>query len=102
MQFLKTNSALKTFIITYDLRQPERNYSTLYAAIKNMAGEGNWQHPLESVWVVSVLETFSANDIYNVVRNEIDDNDSLFIADITAKDRQGWLAKSFWEWMKNK
>ena len=93
---------MKTFIITYDLRQPERNYSALYEAIKDVAGEGNWQHPLESVWVVSVQETFSANDIYNVVRNKIDDNDNLLIADISAKDRQGWLAKSFWEWMKNK
>ncbi len=93
---------MKTFIITYDLRQPERNYSALYESIKNVAGEGNWQHPLESVWVVSIQETFSANDVYNVVRKELDNNDSLFIVEITAKDRQGWLAKSFWEWMKNK
>lgn len=93
---------MKTFIITYDLRQPERNYSALYEAIKNVAGEGNWQHPMESVWVVSVQETFSANDVYNAVRKEIDNNDSLFVVEITTTDRQGWLAKSFWEWMKNK
>lgn len=93
---------MKTFIITYDLKQPGRNYSSLYDKIKIIAGEKNWQHPLESVWIVSISQTATANYLYEQIRREIDDNDSLLIIDITAKDRQGWLSKSFWDWMKDK
>lgn len=27
-------------------------------------------------------------------------DDSLFIVDITKADRQGWLARDFWSWIK--
>ena len=30
-------------LITYDLKQPGRNYTDLYEAIKSL---GDWQHPL--------------------------------------------------------
>ncbi len=87
----------KTFLITYDLKRPGQNYSDLYDAIKS---EGDWQHPLESTWVVKTDNLVLANTIYEHLRPCIDENDSLFIVEITAQDRQGWLAKSFWEWLK--
>ena len=87
----------KTFLVTYDLKRPGQNYSDLYDAIKS---EGDWQHPLESTWVVKTDNLVLANTIYEHLRPCIDENDSLFIVEITAQDRQGWLAKSFWEWLK--
>ena len=87
----------KTFLVTYDLKIPGQNYSDLYDAIKS---EGDWQHPLESTWVVKTDNLVLANTIYEHLRPCIDENDSLFIVEITAQDRQGWLAKSFWEWLK--
>lgn len=93
---------MKTFAISYDLRQPGRNYSTLYDAIKDLAGNGNWQHPLESVWVISVPDTTTANKIFETIQNQIDNNDSVLVFEVTKSDRQGWLPKSFWEWMKDK
>lgn len=88
----------KIFLITYDLKKPGQNYNELYDAIK---GCGEWQHPLESTWVIKVGSQFSSNDIYNHLRPKIDEGDLMFVVDITNQDRQGWLAKTFWEWLKN-
>ena len=87
----------KTFLITYDLKRPGQNYSDLYDAIKS---EGDWQHPLESIWAVKTGISVSAGTLYERLRPLIDENDSLFIVEITDQDRQGWLAKSFWTWLK--
>lgn len=88
----------KFFLITYDLKKPGRNYNDLYEAIKRF---GEWQHPLESTWVVKVSSQTYSNDIYNYLRPKIDDGDFMLVVDITDRDRQGWLVKSFWEWIKN-
>lgn len=93
---------MKTFAIIYDLRQPGRNYSALYDAIRTLSGDGNWQHPMESVWVVCVPPTITAEYIFKEIHGHMDNNDSLFVTEITKCDRQGWLPKSFWEWMKGK
>ena len=66
----------KNFLITYDLKKPGQSYSELYEAIKNL---GDWQHPLESMWMVKVNDSTSAQDIYNTLRPQIDENDLLFI-----------------------
>ena len=87
----------KTFLVTYDLKRPGQNYSDLYDAIKS---EGDWQHPLESIWAVKTGTSVSAGTLYKRLRPLIDENDSLFIVEITDQDRQGWLAKSFWTWLK--
>ena len=87
----------KTFLVTYDLKIPGQNYSDLYDAIKS---EGDWQHPLESIWAVKTGISVSAGTLYERLRPLIDENDSLFIVEITDQDRQGWLAKSFWTWLK--
>lgn len=88
------------YVIAYDLNQPGQDYSTLYESIKDLAGEGNWQHPLESVWVVRFRNNKDVGEIFDILHEKMDDNDSLFIVKITDQPRQGWLPKSFWEWMK--
>lgn len=95
---------MKLYTITYDLRQPGRKYNELYDAIKKVAGEGNWQHPMESNWVVAVssYSTTTAESIYDSIRPYIDENDSIFVTKIDQIDRQGWMPKAFWEWIKEK
>lgn len=85
----------RVYLITYDLRKPGQDYSALYEAIKQL---GDWQHPMESVWAVKT-SFFTENDIYSQLRKMIDDNDYLFIVEITRQKYQGWLAKSFWTWL---
>ncbi len=88
---------MKKFLIAYDLKKPGQNYAELYETIK---GFKNWQHPLESVWVVKVGDLTTAKVIYETLRPKMDASDFLFIVDITGKDHYGWLSKSFWDWFK--
>ena len=87
------------FIISYDLKVPGKDYSALFDAIKNLSGEGYWQHPLESTWVV--YTTLDVNDIYEKLHSVMDNNDLLLVLAVDPTKRQGWLAKSFWEWMRS-
>jgi hypothetical protein len=95
---------VKFFAIIYDLRQPERNYNGLYDAIKELAEDGNWQHPMESFWVVSISDfsNKTVESMYEFLRQHIDDKDSLFISRIDSTEHQGWMPKNFWNWFKEK
>ena len=92
---------MKLFLITYDLKQPDRNYTELYELIKTLAGENRWQHPLESTWMIKVDDTVSVDGITMQIREVMDAKDSIFVVDITGMTYQGWLPRSFWDWMKN-
>ena len=89
---------LATYLIIYDLRNPGRDYIALYEAIKSLSND--WQHPLTSTWFVSNVNVSSANDIFERLKPLIDNNDNLFIINMkNAVDRQGWMPKSFWQWI---
>ena len=81
-------------LISYDLIQPSRNYQALYDAIKKAPA---WCHAMESMWFVYTKE--SVNLWTKRLRQAIDENDSLFVVDITNKSRSGWLSKDFWKWL---
>lgn len=87
----------KIYLISYDLRKPGQNYTPLYDAIK---AYGDWQHPMESLWAVYTNE--DVNSIYSNLRTKIDDNDNLFIVLMDTRERQGWLPRSFWQWVNEK
>lgn len=89
---------MKIYLITYDLRVPGKDNTGLYEAIKGIGTQ--WYHPLESVWIVkSPLE--NADDIYRGICDAIDSSDRLFVVEINNDNKQGWLAKQFWEWLNN-
>ena len=88
----------KTFLVTYDLKIPGQNYSDLYDAIKS---EGDWQHPLESTWMVKTNPNNCANLIYKNIKPTISEDESLFIVDITECQNAGWMGKSTWKWLKD-
>jgi len=102
--FIINRKKMKLFSITYDLRQPGRKYNELYDAIKDLAGPGNWQHPMESFWMVAFPQYSDdiANMLYSNLRPYIDDNDSLFISAFEQNNNQGWMPKSFWQWITDK
>lgn len=79
-------------LITYDLKL-ERDYSKLYEAIKNLGV--CWRH-LRSVWIVK--STYDPKTIANYLRKFIDEDDKLFVVDITGKEKDGWLDKQAWDW----
>ena len=92
------NATKNFYVITYDLKRQHQDYPLLYETIKSFQ---YWKHPLESTWVI--YSNNDANEISNRLRTEgeMDDNDLLFVCRLEIHDRQGWLDKTFWEWIKS-
>lgn len=85
---------MNTYLITYDLKSENKDYSNFYACIK---GLGDWQHPLDSVWLVKT--SVNANNIFDILRNEKDEKDLILVIKVDLLDTQGWLSKTFWDWV---
>ena len=91
----------RLFLIIYDLKVPGRDYGALYDAIKALSTD--YQHPLESTWFVFSDTIMSSQTIYDALRITIDDNDNLFVVNMSdPKNRQGWMPKNFWSWFAEK
>lgn len=81
--------------ISYDLKKPGRNYDDLYETIKSAR---SWAHAMDSLWFISTgesVETWS-----NRLRQVMDQNDWLFVVDITGQSCNGWMKKEIWEWLE--
>ena len=65
-------------IITYDLCKSGKNYDELYEYLKSFS---KWAHICESVWFVSSSK--SCPDIRNEINKIIDDDDRVFVAELT-------------------
>ncbi len=65
---------MKSYIISYDLHSPGRDYSSLIPAIKEL---GNWCHAFESFWVIQTGKT--AVEVRDVLISHIDSNDQLLV-----------------------
>jgi hypothetical protein len=82
----------KKYCISYDLNRPGQDYSDLIKAIKSY----EFVEVMKSGWFVK--STNSAQQIYDHLRRYIDDNDFLFISEITS-NMSGWLKKNVVEWL---
>ncbi len=89
---------MNTFLISYDLIRPHKDYANLIAHLKSYT---LWAHPLESVWLVK--STSTAAQVRNAAQAHIDSNDKLFVVDVTSRaaawvnlplDVSNWLQSS--------
>ncbi|MDP3583401.1 MAG: hypothetical protein Q8S39_15795, partial [Ignavibacteria bacterium] len=85
---------MKCYIIIYDLRNPGRDYKSLYEAIKSF---GTWGKITESTW--AIVSTLSSFQIYEFLSKHIDNNDRLFIIK-SGKDATWLNAIADNEWLK--
>ena len=86
------------YMISYDLKTVNKDYAALYEAIKAC---GDWIHPLESLWVVDTLQRrLTADQITDVLRAFMSQEDTLLVCQIDHADRNGWMAKSAWQWLR--
>lgn len=90
------------YLITYDINTAVNRYDSLYEEIK-LLGD-SYYHPLESVWFISCGYS-RYNDVHAItdrLKRKLDVRDSIFVTEINPEDRMdGWLPKSFWEWLKD-
>lgn len=84
------------YIISYDLKLPSRDYTAVYEAIK---GLGPWCHYLESTWMVQ--SNLTTQEVASKVKANMDNNDYLFVTEITRKTRNGWLPSDAWKWLND-
>ena len=81
-------------IVTYDLRGPAGTYEEFFDTLKS---EDSWAHYLRSTWLVSTKK--SPSEMYTELRPFLKSGDHLMISRLS-KDRQGWLPKKAWAWVR--
>lgn len=77
---------MNKFIVSYDLRSPQRDYTSLIAAIKTA---DKWAKPLESTWVIWTPKT--AAQVLAVLRQCIDSNDGLLVIKLSDEKDGAWV-----------
>lgn len=83
---------IQLYLITYDLNKPEQHYNALYTAIKST---GHWCHGMQNTWFVKSSHTASA--IRDHLKQHIDSNDKLFVAQVgdwgsmNMKEASDWI-----------
>ncbi len=89
---------MPSYIITYDLSKPGRDYPSLYNNIKGITG--TWAHISESSWLV-VGEKLTCVDIRDKLSPSIDSNDKIFVAKLTGEAAWIGLNQKATEWIKS-
>ena len=87
---------MATYVITYDLSTPGRNYDDLYKRIK---AYGVWAHVVESTWMV--VTTATATSIRDHLKKALDSNDKLFVGVVSAPAAWTGLDDDMTAWLKN-
>ena len=91
---------MKKYIITYHLRNKEKNYDSFYDTIKKNMPE--YRHVLEDLWFVKSDKT--ANEIVHLLLPHLYFGplraDSIFVAEINAENIEGLIGKSFWDFFR--
>ncbi|MDC4817776.1 hypothetical protein QDT73_16230 [Acinetobacter baumannii] len=85
---------MTVYSVSYDLNKEGQNYENLIAEIKNFNG---YCKVMKSYWFVCSND--SAESVSNRLRQHIDNNDYLLVMEIST-NRQGWLNKDVWAWLK--
>lgn len=83
-------------LISYDLKSPDKNYESLYEAIKNCSS--TWWHYLDSMWLIKT--SLSTEEVFDRIHPSMDSNDLLLITEFSGK-YSGWLPSKAWEWIRN-
>lgn len=86
---------MRVLSINYDLRQPGRNYESLYEAIKSY---GTYWHALDSFWVVSTSQT--AQQVRDHLSQFIDRNDRLIVVRMSGEAAWQGLPDQGSTWLK--
>ncbi len=71
---------MHTYLISYDLIRPGKDYTTLHAHLKSY---GFWAKPLESVWLIK--SSYGVEQVRNSIQAYMDANDKIFVVDVTTR-----------------
>lgn len=88
---------MSTYIVTYDLRKPGRNYEDLYTYLKSL---DNWCHLADSTWVV--VSSKSAEQIRDGIAAVVDAGDRYAVIKGATPGVGAWhgMADEVSDWLK--
>ena len=87
----------RLYIISYDLNNPSYDYTDLFRRIESL---GKALHILTTVWLLKTTQ--DVNQISMALREQMNDNDILFVSELHESNYQGWINKTYWKWIKEK
>lgn len=88
---------MASFIITYDLKKPKRDYPSLHNGIKELSD--TWARISDSTWIVADGDLTTAK-IRDRIRSVIDSNDELFVGRLTGEAAWFGLSDKQSRWLK--
>lgn len=71
---------MNSYIVSYDLMAPHKDYSSLISAIKSY---GTYAKVLESCWIITSND--SSHTIRTFLTTYMDSNDKIFVAKLTGE-----------------
>lgn len=80
------------YMISYDLRQPDRNYEKLKQMLRDCSC-GKCVHPLESVFIIS--SGLSSDKLSELIKSVVDTDDGFIVCEIT-QNYHGYIDVSHW------
>ena len=86
---------MRTFLISYDLRQPAHNKNAIASAIM-MLGQ-SWARPLDQTWYIKA--DLEGGDIENVLHHLLDEDDGLLVQCV---EHKAMLANTQLRWFKQR
>lgn len=86
----------KKYLISYNLKTPNWNYTGFFSALKNI---GPWWHYLDTTWIIKTNYS-SAQEVYMIIAPHISRGDLILVTEITGTSF-GWLPQDAWTWLNN-
>lgn len=85
---------MKLFLVTFTLDSSRRaNVETILKSAKM------WWHYLDTVWIIGTDQPLSY--WHAQIKSKLISSDSLFMVDVTNKERNGWLPQKAWAWLNS-
>lgn len=85
---------MKKFLITYDLKTQNWNYTGFHNALQNV---GPWWHYLQTSWIVKTHLT--AQQVYERLAPFLSKSDNILVVEIVPGSKFGWLPQDAWTWI---
>lgn len=86
---------MTSYLVTYDLSAPGRNYNDLIAHLK---GYGTYSHSLGSVWVI--VTDKSSKQIRDAAQAFLDENDKMLVVRLEGQGAWSNLRPATSDWLK--
>lgn len=83
--------------LTYELKSPERDYSSLYNFLEKEAGNSSIHVLRDSWWIYSEKEE-TVENLCDRIRPHLGDKDIFYLSELRKDAINGWMPSSHWKW----